>query len=272
MDKLQKCNNKLLKYGNKLFKFDPPIYNVTILPSTNGSISATPVSGYSGTTVTLSNTPDTGYMFDNYTVNGATLYDGNKFDLFKSDVSVQGNFKEPLVLYYSDLTENSVYNATLTYNVDISQFRYCLVKLDEKATVSSGAGGLHLVFNGASRNQWDLRCHWEWSSRHCIRQTNSTGFTKVTSSVGLSTRDGGYAYYWNTTPDSSTYATLGLVIDRVNNTAKHYINGIYTGYGPLEAGDTFVKLTKNREQSSTYYNKNLYVYGASNEADLIALL
>lgn len=269
MDKLQKCNNKLLKYGNKLFKFDPPIYNVTILPSTNGSISATPVSGYSGTTVTLSNTPDTGYMFDNYTVNGATLYDGNKFDLFKSNVTVQGNFKEPLVLYYSDLTENSVYNATLTYNVDISEFRYCLVKFDEKASVSSGAGGLNVNF---SNDTWGMRCHWAWSSYHDIRNTNSTGFTKVNNSVGLNTRDGAYNYYWNTTPNASTYATFGLVIDRVNNTAKHYINGTYTGYGPLNAGDTFISISKWREQSSTYYNKNLYVYGAANEADLIALL
>lgn len=268
MDKLQKYNNKLLKYGNKLFKFDPPIYNVTILPSTNGSISATPVSGYSGTTITLSNTPDTGYIFDNYIVNGATLYDGNKFDLFKSNVTVQGNFKEPLVLYYSDLTENSVYNATITYNVDISEFRYCLVKFDEKATVGSGAGGLHIVFNGSSNNQWDLRCHWAWSSYHAIRQTNSTGFTKVNNTVSLNTRDGGYLYYWNSSPSASTYATHALLIDRNNNTCKHYLNGTYTGYGPLNAGTTLLKLTKNREQSSTYYNKNLYVYGGISEAVL----
>lgn len=100
MDKLQKYNNKLLINNNKLFKFDPPIYNVTILPSEHGTVYANPVSGYTGTTVTLSNTPDTDYRFDGYTISGATLYDGNKFNLFKSDVTVQGNFSNSGYKYF----------------------------------------------------------------------------------------------------------------------------------------------------------------------------
>lgn len=74
---------------------------VKTLTSNGGVISANTSGGYSGTTVTLSNTawaqqipgiPD--YEFVRYDITGATIYDGNKFDLFQSDVMVQGVFRE----------------------------------------------------------------------------------------------------------------------------------------------------------------------------------
>ena len=75
--------------------------SVKTLTSNGGWISASTSGGYSGTTVTLSNTamsyhipgiPD--YEFVRYDITGATIYDGNKFDLFQSDVSVQGVFRQ----------------------------------------------------------------------------------------------------------------------------------------------------------------------------------
>lgn len=89
---IEKYNNKLLKFGNKLCDFTPPVYSVNITPSEHGIITASPVTGYQGTTVALGNTPDLGYHFSNYSVTGANLYDGNKFDFYKSDVTVQGIF------------------------------------------------------------------------------------------------------------------------------------------------------------------------------------
>jgi hypothetical protein len=74
---------------------------VTTLTSNGGDISANTSGGYSGTTVTLSNTAwdyqipgIPSYEFVRYDITGATIYDGNKFDLFQSDVRVQGVFKE----------------------------------------------------------------------------------------------------------------------------------------------------------------------------------
>ena len=84
----------------KLLHFVNPVYNVNVLPSENGSVSASPISGTYGTEVTLTNTPDEGYIFDKYELTGATLYDGNKFKIKKSDVSVLGTFKLPYELMY----------------------------------------------------------------------------------------------------------------------------------------------------------------------------
>jgi len=91
-----KYDNKAIKYTNKWISVDsqptpPTIYQI-YTSGTNGSVAALPTSGISGTEVTLSNTPDTGYQFDSYSVTGATLKNTNQFDIGSSDVYVHGNF------------------------------------------------------------------------------------------------------------------------------------------------------------------------------------
>lgn len=66
-------------------------HKITIKPSTNGSVSATPNEGNPGTLVTLSNTPNNYYSFEKYNITGATLT-GNSFEIGDSDVDVQGVF------------------------------------------------------------------------------------------------------------------------------------------------------------------------------------
>lgn len=89
-------NNKALKVGNKWLNPSgsppPPTYYYVTTSGTNGTVLATPASGITGTEVTLSNNPDTGYEFDSYTITGATLKNTNQFDIGNSDVSVVGNF------------------------------------------------------------------------------------------------------------------------------------------------------------------------------------
>jgi len=67
-------------------------YTVTV-QSTNGSVIASPSEGVHGTTVTLSNTPASGYAFDYYEVTGATLINNNQFVIGYSNVTVIGHFK-----------------------------------------------------------------------------------------------------------------------------------------------------------------------------------
>ncbi|MDR2133860.1 MAG: hypothetical protein LBP27_02040, partial [Treponema sp.] len=69
-------------------------YNVTVVqPDEGGTISASPLSGPDGTTVTLQNTPAEGYVFSRYTVDGEDL-DGSTLTLTK-DLSVSGVFRTP---------------------------------------------------------------------------------------------------------------------------------------------------------------------------------
>lgn len=76
----------------------PPTRYVYLNQTTGGTISASPMSGHDGDTVTLSNTPSTNYTFKGYTVNGATLYSGNKFNFDGSDVtcSASWTYVQPL--------------------------------------------------------------------------------------------------------------------------------------------------------------------------------
>lgn len=90
--KLQYNNRTILTSGRDSFvAFDiPHVYHVTTSGS-HGTVTATPSEGVNGTVVTLSNTPDSGYRFNSYTVTGATL-SGNQFTINGSDVTVVGNF------------------------------------------------------------------------------------------------------------------------------------------------------------------------------------
>lgn len=74
------------------FKEQDPIYNV-ITSGSNGTVTASPTSGRTGSTVTLSNTPDSGYKFSSYTVTGTgASLSGNTLTIGTSDVTVVGNF------------------------------------------------------------------------------------------------------------------------------------------------------------------------------------
>lgn len=103
-----KINNSVLKINGDWLNASvspvPPgpqiVYNVILNQTTGGTISATPMSGIDGTTVTLSNTPSTNYTFNGYSISGSTLYDSNKFDINGSDVNVRANWKyEPVSPY-----------------------------------------------------------------------------------------------------------------------------------------------------------------------------
>ena len=96
MSTIVKFNNKILRLNNKTVGWTAPVpppvlYHVTT-NGVNGTVVATPNTGYNGDTITLSNTPNAGYEFDSYSLTGATLYDTNKFDINNSDVNVVGNF------------------------------------------------------------------------------------------------------------------------------------------------------------------------------------
>lgn len=77
------------------FGIDPTVYRV-YTSSEHGSITASPNSGYTGTEVTLSNTPASGYELYSYDITGATLKNDNQFDIVNSDVYVRGVFGKQL--------------------------------------------------------------------------------------------------------------------------------------------------------------------------------
>lgn len=84
------------------------VYRVIITQPTGGTIS-TEEFVYPGDTVTLDNTPDTGYQFDHYTIDGEPLQ-GNTFTMPEHDVEISGVFTQ---ITYT-ITVNSGSHGTIT--------------------------------------------------------------------------------------------------------------------------------------------------------------
>jgi hypothetical protein len=93
----------MLNYSNGTLKFSGgllnPIPGIGPVPTytvsttaIHGTVIAVPPSGSYGDLVTLSNTPDTDYVFDSYTIEGTNSVTGNILMIEDSNVSVTGNF------------------------------------------------------------------------------------------------------------------------------------------------------------------------------------
>ena len=69
-----------------------PVRTITLTQQSNGTITASPMTGYDGDIITLSNTAATDYTLSGYSITGATLT-GNQFRLNGNNVTVKGTFK-----------------------------------------------------------------------------------------------------------------------------------------------------------------------------------
>lgn len=133
---------------------------ITLQSTSGGSIAASRVSGFSGDSVTLSNTPDSGYEFSAYTLTGANLT-GSTFNLTGSNVTAKAWFYLPPVNahvtysmgnkfardYLSNYTAfnepDDVMNGLIEFGASGSNFgddRYFAVKYDTRvATQTTGS-------------------------------------------------------------------------------------------------------------------------------------
>lgn len=97
----------LLSNQNEMI-WNKPIFQVTTSTDGHGSITASPMSGFSGTQVTLSNTPNANYGFQGYSVTGATLT-GNKFTL-NNDATARATFSAQPTAYQGGYNLQTYYN------------------------------------------------------------------------------------------------------------------------------------------------------------------
>lgn len=73
--------------------FTRNVHNLTLQTNGNGTLTANGTSGYSGDSITLTPTPNAGFVFNNYNITGATLT-GDTFKFNISDVTARANFVE----------------------------------------------------------------------------------------------------------------------------------------------------------------------------------
>ena len=93
-------NSNVLKFGGFWLGFGssptpPPIYRINVPPTVqHGTVSVNPTEGPTGTLITISTVPDTGYELDTISLTGAELINGNQFYINGSDVTVNVTFTE----------------------------------------------------------------------------------------------------------------------------------------------------------------------------------
>lgn len=244
--KLEKFNNKLLKFNSKFMKFENPVYNVNVLQSENGSVSASPLSGIYGTEVTMSNTPDEGYVLDKYYIRGSKLYDGNKFKIVK-DVTVSGAFVHPSGQLYGNSGSNTPGNGYSTWVPDTSTPSGNYIAL--KFTFRRGDSYLHtenwsgpiIRANGADKMYSQGRYG---AYKYRIFMNSGTNF-KFNPTAGQSyVTNGGRNIYLNGT-DWGTDAVGKIIFQRSNGATSAFLNGTYWGNQAIGAEITSVGLKCN---------------------------
>lgn len=232
-----------LKFNDKLIALDLPTYNVTVLPSSNGSVTATPSSGVPGTIVSLSNTPDQGYVLQGYQLTGSSLIDSDKFMIKKSDVSVQPSFIIAKQVWYNVATEQSVAGGRKTvdlssYVPETSLLGYITWIFDAYIAGGNGAARVNLNVRSAkdkndmNNSNWGMYNHNIYS-RPAFLYDNGyvdsdwrTADGEASHIVTLETNKAIGTTYWN----GSTYGTIKIAFDRANRVGYFYMNGNYLGY------------------------------------------
>lgn len=235
MSKLVKIDNKLSVSDNKLAKFVPPVYHVNLMPTEHGSYSASPTSGYTGTDVTLYNTPDSGYVFDGFRIEGSELWTPSSFDLYKSDVNVYGTFSYETIIL-CDLG-NTQYGANVTFDLtgvpDSIPERYVMYKTD-----LANFTGVNDVYFKSTAGSWRMRCY----------SNNNMGFVAIAGIVSAWTTADGVTGISSFTADSVSYRkwsgfgqtndwrTMKIIIDQEELKAHTFLKGTYVGYATVKEG------------------------------------
>ena len=118
-------------------------HQVSYTPNqSHGSISASPTSAYVGDIVTLTATPDAGYMLDYWTVTPAVgenlTVENNQFTMPDCDVTVSATFKiEPLTVY--DGTATNEYIPMYGYYFDDYTKSECIIPASELSVMNGCA-------------------------------------------------------------------------------------------------------------------------------------
>jgi hypothetical protein len=241
-------NNKALLNNSKEMLWERNIFQVTTSTDGHGSITATPMSGYQGTMVSLSNTPNANYDFTGYSVTGATLT-GNQFTL-NNDVTARAGFSalpeytaKSVSHYYMSI------NASAGYASDVRQ-----VKIRE--IVNALSFNLPYSTTAASNSFYILPTDNNWGTFDA-----NTGLFQDYRATYISEYPGYYLYtgkYVNTSAFVSTIAITNSPWVHLNETATTRNVKLYASVNgsPMKEFVTFDGV----EPGHTYYVNNASIH------------
>ena len=275
-------NNNIVTQSNSALGWStyvPEVHNVYLNQTVGGTITANPLTGYSGDMVTLSNTANANYEFDSYSVTGATLT-GRKFTFEDSDVTAQGNFIKngSAELYNNGLDHlyvgiGGTDHKTRTINVPITGYDYITIKFNfwQYPAMSRTDGALeYQIYSNDNLKTWG----WHISNHYWDADNLTTdgglsykygniGHT-FTAVDGSATLIGQVANYFNTHSAAATVSSSPhrqrLIISMKDNmvSAYFYDNQRFVGSGPYWGGKTSITGYDLHAISNRMYSAGIY--------------
>lgn len=157
----------------------PTVYNVILNQTIGGTISAVPMSGINGTTVTLSNSPDTNYTFNGYTISGSTLYNTNKFDINDSDVTCSASWTYIQPIPWDTVT---IGNQTWSKDININDGGSGITVYNNKVYYTYDAAIRIAKYVRTNYTSWRLATQDDWGNLIVCSNINSiTGPKSITT-------------------------------------------------------------------------------------------
>ncbi|MBR3710572.1 MAG: hypothetical protein IKM99_06370 [Bacteroidales bacterium] len=213
-----------------------PGYNVTLAAPMNGSISANPVGGPAGTTITLTATPDIGYVFDSWIVyengdlNTTVTVSNNSFTLPAYDVTVVGIFTEPqggdvAIGSGTATTNGNNIPTSVYYNYSLTQQIYTAEELGDAANIIA----ISFYYNNETAS--DARSLEIYMSHTSSNALN--GWTTVSSSQLVYSGTHTFTQGWNTLTLTTPFAyngTSNILMTVDDNTGTTITNGYFRTY------------------------------------------
>lgn len=253
-------NGKALLNNSKEMLWNRNIFTVTTATDGHGTMTASLMSGFPGTNVTLSNTPDSGYTFSSYNLTGATLT-GNQFTL-NNDVTAHANFEyvgNSGIIYqnagpwYIDQNTNIKINANfadnpyigISYSMSSKDLTNGTYGLEFRQTHPSADGSFYIVAGGSPK----YNCAPVFSSY------TAGHFTPLNGASSLANQNRCYVKPNHTYNGWNTNIALGLDREHMNKISA-YVNGTCYGYGSY-GGNNWNFVTG---LSSVHGSYGVYIY------------
>jgi len=270
-----KYNGNILKVNNgaSTIGYTAPVYSVNITQPEHGIITASPTEGITGTEVTLSNTPDSGYKFSSYTVTGTgASLSGNTLTIGTSDVSVVGNFTALGTVIYSN-TGSKTSGSFSTGSLSTSS-TYIAIKFDYRYNTGSDVDNYMIWRTGSTNNiAWigHSRGYGVRNLHKFFRSSSGNSWNCFNSpTIGPSGLNSGNNYYLNASSD--TAKPYKVIFDRSAYKYYNYIDGglifsgSYTGLNPL---NFTVYLQPGSSSNMTLSNFTIYACNSLDDAQAI---
>lgn len=181
--------------------------NLTLQTDGHGTIAASRMSGFTGDSVTLSNTPNAGFIFNNYNITGATLT-GSNFNFVGNDVTAKANFT---------MTSFVPTGSMGVYYVD-DQNTHVVTNL-----YSSGIG---VVAHIASVYNWPTTAKYAAASWHTSSYALGTGQTGPRVGVATTGSPSPSFSYYTIATNKNNYGPklVSVIIDDTNHRLSGFID------------------------------------------------